>query len=958
MTQPHRATDPTTIHLVPHTHWDREWYRPFQIVPDAARRPRRPRPRHARGGARLRLHARRPARHHRRLPRDPARAGGAPPRPRPVGAPRDRPVADPDGRVPRVSGETLVRNLERGWARADDFGGPMRVGYLPDMFGHVAQMPQILRRAGLDDAVVWRGVPAVDRPPRVPLGGARRLVGARRVPAVRLRQRRRPVRRARGASMPRPGALRRLGTAVVRRRPGARHVRHRPHRTRPGAGRTRQPPQRGAGTRAACGSRRSPSTSTPRADLTDADPCWRGEMRSGARANVLMGVASARIDIKQAAGRAETLLERYAEPLTALHVAPDAWPAAFLRLAWGKVIENSAHDSICGCSIDPVVDQVLVRFAEAEQIASTLARRAAAAVGARRAARRGRRPQPDARRPRSGLVEAELLVPEAWAEVALELARRHAASRPRSWRARSRSCSTRSCAADQVEDLFRRFHGREVFDHAWNGYRIEGRTITFDVDSDPEPAWLDVDGLARRGDARRCASAPGRRVAHPHHRQRARRTLAAARPGPGPRLDGSARRGGRTATVTDGVRMARDGRTMTNGLLAVARRRRRHASGSRRPMASSRRASDASSRAVTSATRTTTARRRPTGSSTSRRDRGPSPDLLGPVRGRLRRAPDLRLARAAPTRTAPRAPTAASRPRSSPSSSSAPASRSSGWRSRSTTGPTTTASASTPRSPAAPRRRHAEGQFAVVERGTHRRGRLPRGAARPPTRRTAGSTPAGSPSCSTTSPSTSSPTTAASWRSRSSARPGSSAATTTRTARTRPAPRSRSRTAQMRGRWRIDFALLPHAGDWAAGGVAGRRRAVPPRPARLAGAAPQPTPRGRPADAGTPSLELERRGRRAHLAPAAGDGWLEARIVNLAPVPVSATPAGRASRRRAARTSGASRARRSPWPTATLALDLGPAEIRTVQLRRTEIIAGPRGGSRRRGASPEPLSAG
>ena len=37
----------------------------------------------------------------------------------------------------------------------------MRVGYLPDMFGHVAQMPQILRRAGIDRAVVWRGVPAV-----------------------------------------------------------------------------------------------------------------------------------------------------------------------------------------------------------------------------------------------------------------------------------------------------------------------------------------------------------------------------------------------------------------------------------------------------------------------------------------------------------------------------------------------------------------------------------------------------------------------------------------------------------------------------------------------------------------------------------------------------------------------------------------------------------------------------
>ena len=40
----------------------------------------------------------------------------------------------------------------------------MRVGYLPDMFGHIAQMPQILRLAGLEHAVVWRGVPSDDRP--------------------------------------------------------------------------------------------------------------------------------------------------------------------------------------------------------------------------------------------------------------------------------------------------------------------------------------------------------------------------------------------------------------------------------------------------------------------------------------------------------------------------------------------------------------------------------------------------------------------------------------------------------------------------------------------------------------------------------------------------------------------------------------------------------------------------
>ena len=37
----------------------------------------------------------------------------------------------------------------------------MEVGYLPDMFGHIAQMPQILRLAGFEHAVVWRGVPTV-----------------------------------------------------------------------------------------------------------------------------------------------------------------------------------------------------------------------------------------------------------------------------------------------------------------------------------------------------------------------------------------------------------------------------------------------------------------------------------------------------------------------------------------------------------------------------------------------------------------------------------------------------------------------------------------------------------------------------------------------------------------------------------------------------------------------------
>jgi alpha-mannosidase len=74
-------------------------------------------------------------------------------------------------------------------------------------------------------------------------------------------------------------------------------------------------------------------------------PTWHGELRSGARANLLMGVGSNRVDVKQAAARAERSLEQLAEPLSALFLPPEQWPAPFLHVAWLLMIRNSAHDS-------------------------------------------------------------------------------------------------------------------------------------------------------------------------------------------------------------------------------------------------------------------------------------------------------------------------------------------------------------------------------------------------------------------------------------------------------------------------------------------------------------------------------------------------------------------------------------------------------------------------------------
>ena len=260
-----------------------------------------------------------------------------------------------------VSGETIVRNLEAGLARAEDFGSAMRVGYLPDMFGHVAQMPQILRAAGIEIAVAWRGVPSVVESHRflwegidgssivteyLP-GGYGNAVGLYGEPET--------IEERYGPWFGDDPILAMLGTDHMPLEPEV--VQRLPDGARLGtlADYLAQPASAQAAT-------------------------CHGELRSAARANLLPGVTSSRIDLKAACARAERWLERYAEPLQALY--GDEWPEPFLREAWSRMFQNSAHDSICGCSADEVSAQVLVRYAEAEQIGRELAQRALARIAA------------------------------------------------------------------------------------------------------------------------------------------------------------------------------------------------------------------------------------------------------------------------------------------------------------------------------------------------------------------------------------------------------------------------------------------------------------------------------------------------------------------------------------------------------------------------------------------------
>ena len=398
---------PITVHLVPHTHWDREWYLPFQDF-------------------RMRLVG---------LLDGLLDAMEADDRLRftldgQLATVDDyleiRPDAEPRvaalvraGRLAvgpwlilmdefLVSGETIVRNLELGTRRAAELGRVMAVGYLPDMFGHIAQMPQILRRAGIADAVVWRGVPrAIDRHAftwQSPDGSAVRCEylwggygNARDVFDD-------PERIATRLCSYVDGVTGLFGDDDVLAMYGEDH----------------SIPLQGYADLVDGFNREQDRFQVRVATLDDylattrdrsvAKRTWTGELRSGAHANILMGVVSNHVDVRAAAARAERLLFRTAEPLAALH--GDAWPERYLELATRRIVENSAHDSICACSLDPVVAQVLVRFAEASQIATGLAEATLGswASGLERGGWAVFNPSPT---PRADLVEIEVPADEA-----------------------------------------------------------------------------------------------------------------------------------------------------------------------------------------------------------------------------------------------------------------------------------------------------------------------------------------------------------------------------------------------------------------------------------------------------------------------------------------------------------------------------------------------------------------
>ena len=310
-----------------------------------------------------------------------------------------------------VGQEALIRNLLFGLTICREWEtAPMPVGFVCDMFGHPSQLPQILAGFGYHDCVLGRGTNESTTPPffawEAP-DGSQVLVfklqdangyGAFALPRATVEKHKLFVRqtmkkflRELNEAANDPAREREVRERHFRKEISS-YVRHEISRGGPVLclmdSMDHIPPASEVGgylelLHEACPEIRAEHSSLPRffaeaRALLSNPPVRRGELREPSRRRseylwLIPNCPSARVGLKLANDACQNLLERWADPLTAIaNLEGAAIPRRHLRVAWKYLLLNHAHDSICGCSIDQVHRDMVYRFDQCRVLAEQL----------------------------------------------------------------------------------------------------------------------------------------------------------------------------------------------------------------------------------------------------------------------------------------------------------------------------------------------------------------------------------------------------------------------------------------------------------------------------------------------------------------------------------------------------------------------------------------------------------
>ena len=285
-----------------------------------------------------------------------------------------------------VSGESIIRNLQYGDRMCREFGGGLDVGYVPDPFGHIAQLPQILNGFDIDTFIFMRGMPEELAEKKSLLFHWKSPGDTGSVLAYYLRdgyynaaalgydgiQGRYDVDEPDSAKA--RESIEKTKSVLTDFHPkelillnnGVDHMPEQPEIPQLIAGLN----QNGSDVEIEHGSFSDFMNEAKKVNVTDS---YQGNLLGNPDHPILSSVYSTRVYLKQQNHAAQSLLEKYVEPLLLLaggsHVQNYG---RFLDHAWKLLLKNHPHDDICGCSTDSVHDENEVQFQRVMEIGHSL----------------------------------------------------------------------------------------------------------------------------------------------------------------------------------------------------------------------------------------------------------------------------------------------------------------------------------------------------------------------------------------------------------------------------------------------------------------------------------------------------------------------------------------------------------------------------------------------------------
>ncbi|MBG0635196.1 alpha-mannosidase [Enterobacter ludwigii] len=273
-----------------------------------------------------------------------------------------------------VHGESIIRNLKYGIFAARALGHAMQVGYLPDTFGHNAQMPTILQGCNIDNIVFWRGIDHDTQAKnsqflwRAP-SGATIIACAMALGYGAAKNMRAEASHLHGKIYPMVDLLRSrsqiddlllpCGGDQVSIDPALPHIlqvasAHSPTQDRYVLSSLEQ---------------YVALLRTKREQLA----LWEGELKSPRYTRIHKTIGSVRYDIKKKNADIEQFILRQLEPTIAMarhQGIPVMLP--IVDTLWKKLLRSHAHDSMGGCNSDATNRDILHRLEQTEQLCHSL----------------------------------------------------------------------------------------------------------------------------------------------------------------------------------------------------------------------------------------------------------------------------------------------------------------------------------------------------------------------------------------------------------------------------------------------------------------------------------------------------------------------------------------------------------------------------------------------------------